>query len=192
MGTNIFFLTKKFFFLFLVLFASAVKKWYSYLCGDTRHEKGSSWTCHVSQLLVVHSHCHCPDPIFRPSSFSRKIFLEDSPVFSLQLGTVKRDFFFFIFSVEHLGKNGSTNADSQNWRGMEGHSLPRAVSDPSPERNWVGSQSLLNFFNYSLSLPYHLIILYCEMLFSTSNSLSFFPLYEVRDFFEGRNWSLRS
>ena len=42
MGTNIFFLTKKFFFLFLVLFASAVKKWYSYLCGDTRHEKGSS------------------------------------------------------------------------------------------------------------------------------------------------------
>lgn len=138
-----------------------------------------------------------PLSLSRPNFPSKFIFPENLlgrfPCFFLAIGHCKKGFFFlFIFSVEHLGKNGSTNADSQNWRGMEGHSLPRAVSDPSPERNWVGSQSLLNFFNYSLSLPYHLIILYCEMLFSTSNSLSFFPLYEVRDFFEGRNWSLRS
>lgn len=130
-----------------------------------------------------------PLSLSRPNFPSKFIFPENLLCgISLAIGNYKRGFFQSVASA----KNGCTNTDSENWRGVEGHSLPRAVSDPSPERNWVSSQSLLNFFNYSLSLPYHLIILYCEMLFSTSNSLSFFPLYEVRDFFEGRNWSLRS
>lgn len=61
---------------------------------------------------------------------------------------------------------------------MEGHSLPWAVSDPSPERNWVNSQSFFFFsfffFDYSFSLHYHLILLCCQSLFVTSIFLTFF------------------
>lgn len=90
-----------------------------------------------------------PLSLSRPNFPSKFIFPENLLCgISLAIGNYKRGFFQSVASA----KNGCTNTDSENWRGVEGHSLPRAVSDPSPERNWVNSQS-----NSSLSLHYHLM-----------------------------------
>lgn len=49
-----------------------------------------SWACHAPQFLVHHPRCHRPDPIFRPSSFYRKIFYVDYRVFSFAIGRFKK------------------------------------------------------------------------------------------------------
>ena len=117
------------------------------LDSDSGNELREVGTRGTFMNFLSHALCHrtgnCTISLLRTQIKLRK----EKRIF-LAIGNYKRGFFQSVASA----KNGCTNTDSENWRGVEGHSLPRAVSDPSPERNWVNSQS-----NSSLSLHYHLM-----------------------------------